>query len=67
MYHKFVKVVKLTVNEQAKGTALEQEQFRTILTNLRDGNSMIDEHPTIYQIWNLSEMTLSDFHSGMRK
>ena len=43
MYHKFVKVVKLTVNELAKGTALEQEQFRTILTNLRDGNSKIDD------------------------
>ena len=46
MCHKFLKAVKLTVNERAKGSAPNQEKFRTILTNLRDGESTVDD-------WNL--------------
>ena len=46
MYHKFLKVVKLTVNERAEGSTPNQEKFRTILTNLRDRDSTVDD-------WNL--------------
>ena len=46
MYHKFVDVVKLTVNERSKGSSDNQQAFRTLLINLRDGNSTIKD-------WNL--------------
>jgi len=46
MYQKFQTVVKLEVNERAKGTDIGQKQFRDLQTRARDGNSSIED-------WNL--------------
>ena len=43
MYHKFVDVIKLTVNERSNGSSDNQQTFRTLLVNLRDGNSTIKD------------------------
>ena len=43
MYHKFVDVIKLTINERSKGSSDNQQAFRTLFINLRDGNLTIEE------------------------
>ena len=43
MYHKFVDVIKLTINERSKGSSDNQQAFQTLLINLRDGNSTIKD------------------------
>ena len=43
MHHKFVDVIKLTVNERSKSSSDNQQGFRTLIINLRDGNSTIKD------------------------
>ena len=47
MYHKFDKVVKFTVNQRAQGDSIDQEDFRNLLVNARDGNTTVDEWITL--------------------
>ena len=42
VHHKFDKVVKFTVNQRAQGDSIDQEDFRNILVNARDGNTTVD-------------------------
>ena len=42
-YHKFDRVVKLNVNERAHGSTPEQEDFRNLQINIRNGNTTVDE------------------------
>ena len=41
-YRQFMKVVKLTVNERAKGSNIMQEDFRNLQIAARDGNCCVD-------------------------
>ena len=41
-YRQFMKVVKLTVNERAKGSDIKQEDFRNLQIAARDGNGSVD-------------------------
>ena len=43
VYHKFDKVVKLTVNQRAQVSSIDQEHFRNLLVNARDGSTTVDE------------------------
>ena len=45
-YHQFQKVIKLTINEGAKGSGNHQEDFRKLQVSARDGNCTEDD-------WNL--------------
>ena len=42
-YQKFDNVVKLTVNERAKSASSDQETFRQLQLNARDGNSSVND------------------------
>ena len=42
-YQKFDNVVKLTVNERAKGASSDQKTFRQLQVNARDGNSSVND------------------------
>ena len=42
-YHDFQKVIKLTVNERAKGSNVIQEDFRNLQIAARDGNCSVDD------------------------
>ena len=46
VYSSFDTVVKVTVNQRSKGDEINQKMFRTVLLNLRNGNSTLDD-------WNL--------------
>ena len=43
VYRQFEKVVRLTVNERAKGSDVMQEDFRDLQIAARDGNCSVDE------------------------
>ena len=43
MYRKFDKVVKFEVNERARGSDVEQQQFRALQIRARDGNSTLED------------------------
>ena len=47
IYHQFDTVVKLTVNERARGETPDQEDSRNMLTNVRNGNTTLDEWNTL--------------------
>ena len=43
MYHKFEDVVQFTLIERANGNNMEQERFRKLQINARDGNSILED------------------------
>ena len=43
MYRKFDKVIKFEVNERARGSNVEQQQFRALQIRARDGNSTLED------------------------
>ena len=43
MYHKFETVIRLEVNERAKGSDPQQETFRQLLLRARNGDSTLDD------------------------
>ena len=45
-YRQFIKLIRLTVNERAKGSDSVQEDFRNLQITIRDGNCSVDQ-------WNL--------------
>ena len=57
VYSSFGTVVKLTVKKRSKGDEINQKWFRTVLLNLRNGNSTLDD-------WNiLLTRTLSNLNN----
>ena len=62
IYHQFDKVVKLTVNERARGETPHQEDFRTMLTNLRNGNTTLDEWNMLLTRTPQQVINMDEFH-----
>ena len=53
LYHKFKKVVKLTVNQRVQGSDIKQSNFKALLTRARYGDSTMSD-------WELLSFQTSD-------
>ena len=62
IYHQFDKVVKLTANERARRETSHQEDFRNMLTNLRNGNTTLDEWNMLLTRTPQQVINMDEFH-----